>query len=311
MRIAVSGVAERDLPDYRAAADGAEIVRAADRAEADALAAEVDAVVGGVSSAAIVASATVRWVHSPAAGVDGLLTPGLVQKGIDVTSATGNGGIPLAEQALMLMLMLDRDAPRWLRAQQRGEWDRFEHGELYGTTVGLIGLGTAGAHLARLLTAAGVHVRGLRRRPGLPVDGVESVVGQDRLHEFLADCDWVVVTAPSTPETAGMLDAAALAAMKRGARLVCVSRGGIVDDEALLSALDSGHLGGAGLDAHGVEPLPSESRFWSHPAVIATPHNGATTAATAARGCAIALDNVRRFVSGEPLRNLVDLRAGY
>jgi phosphoglycerate dehydrogenase-like enzyme len=121
----------------------------------------------------------------------------------------------------------------------------------------------------------------------------------------------VVVTAPSTPATLGVFDAAAFKAMKSSAYFICISRGGIAVDEALLQALREGWIAGAGLDAHGVEPLPPDSPFWSLPNVIVTPHNGATTPATAQRSVDIFVDNLRRYVSGQPLRNVVDKFAGY
>ena len=253
-----------------------------------------------------------RWVHSGAAGVDATLTPRLRASRIDLTSATGNGAVPLAEHAAMLMLMLNRDAPRWARAQTEHRWDRFTHDELHGKTLGIIGLGHSGTHLAGIGQALGMTVLGLTRRPRPnPNPHVAATYAPPDLHSFLSRCDVVVITAPHTPETAGLIDAAALASMRPGAHVICISRGGIIDDEALLHALDSGHIGGAGIDAHTVEPLPADSPFWDHPRVIVTPHNGATTAQTAARGNEIMLDNLRRFVTGRPLANLVDKESGY
>jgi phosphoglycerate dehydrogenase-like enzyme len=135
--------------------------------------------------------------------------------------------------------------------------------------------------------------------------------GTDQLHAFLAHCDFVVVTAPSTPDTLGIFDAAAFQAMKPSAYFICISRGGIADDTALLQALREGWIAGAGLDAHGVEPLPADSPFWDLPNVIVTPHNGATTPATAQRGVDIFVDNLQRYLAGQPLRNVVDKSAGY
>ncbi|HEY5787622.1 MAG TPA: D-2-hydroxyacid dehydrogenase [Microlunatus sp.] len=253
-----------------------------------------------------------RWIHSGAAGVDATLTPRLRASPIELTSATGNGAIPLAEHAAMLMLMLDRDAPRWARAQTEHRWDRFTHDELYGKTLGVIGLGHSGTHLAGIAHALGMTVLALSRRSRPhPRPHVAATYAPPELHSFLSRCDVVVITAPHTPETAGLIDAAALASMRPGAHLICISRGGIIDDDALLHALDEGHIGGAGLDAHTVEPLPAESPFWSHPRVIVTPHNGATTAQTAERGRKIVLDNLRRFVAARPLVNLVDKESGY
>jgi phosphoglycerate dehydrogenase-like enzyme len=128
---------------------------------------------------------------------------------------------------------------------------------------------------------------------------------------MLGECDFVVVTAPSTPATVGMFDEAAFRAMKPTAFWICISRGGIADDDALLKALQDGTIAGAGLDAHGTEPLPADSPFWDLPNVIITPHNGATTYGTAQRSIEIFAANLKRFVAGEPLGNIVDKQHGY
>ncbi|MFC5830313.1 D-2-hydroxyacid dehydrogenase [Nonomuraea insulae] len=269
-----------------------------------------DAVVGNVPDALLARAPRLRWVHSPAAGVDAVLSDGLLASEVTLTSSTGNGAIPLAEQAMLLVLMLDRDAPRWSRAQAERRWDRHVHGELAGATIGLYGLGHSGLDLAAKAKAFHMRVLGMRRS-ARPAPGVDELLGQDELPRFLAESDYVVVTAPLTPATTGRFDRAAFAAMKRTACFVCVSRGGIADDEALIDALRRGEIAGAGLDAHGVEPLPADSPFWTLPNVIVTPHNGATTAETARRGLDIMLDNLGRFARGEELRNVVDKAAGY
>jgi phosphoglycerate dehydrogenase-like enzyme len=131
------------------------------------------------------------------------------------------------------------------------------------------------------------------------------------LHAFLGACDFVVVTAPKTPETTDMLGEAEFRAMKPTAFYVCFSRGGVANDAALYRALTEGWIAGAGLDAHGVEPLPADSPFWDAPNTIVTPHNGATTLETKARGYRIFADNLRRYVAGEPLINVVNKQLGY
>jgi phosphoglycerate dehydrogenase-like enzyme len=236
----------------------------------------------------------------------------MLASSVVLTSSAGNGGIPLAEHSMLLMLMLDRDVPRWLRAQSDRRWDRFTHGELAGRTLGIYGLGiyglgNSGIDLARKAQAFHMRVLGVRRT-GQPAPYVDEVCGLDRL---LAESDFVVVTAPRTASTAGVFDRDAFARMKPTAYFICISRGGIADDDALLAALRSGQIAGAGLDAHGVEPLPPDSPFWSLPNVIVTPHNGATSDGTARRGREIVLGNLRRFVGGEALVNVVDKSAGY
>lgn len=253
-----------------------------------------------------------EWVHSGTAGVDGWLAAGTVPDGVRLTSAVGNGAIPLAEHALLLMLMLSRDAPRWFRAQGRREWDRYLHGELAGASLGIVGYGNSGADLAGKAAACHMQVRALRRTPGPDADGeVRLLYGREGLGELLRESDFVVVTSPVTAQTRALIGAAELAQMKPTSYLVVVSRGGIVVDDALLIALRDGTIAGAGLDAHGVEPLPADSPFWYLENVIVTPHNGATTAGTGERGRQIALENVARWVSGDALVNVVDAARGY
>lgn len=255
---------------------------------------------------------SLRWVHSSAAGVDDWLEEDRLPPGVTLTSAAGNGAIPLAEHALMLMLMLNRDAPRWLRAQRIREWDRYTHGELAGLTVGIVGYGNSGRDLARKALACHMQVKALRREDVSASDGdVHVLHGEDGLRELLSTSDHVVVTAPLTSRTRGLIGARELAQMKEGSSLIVISRGGVVDEGALIDALRDGPLTGAGLDAHPIEPLPADSPLWDLPGVIVTPHNAATTHETAERGRQIMLGNAARWASGEPLRNVVDREAGY
>lgn len=269
---------------------------------------DADAVGGHVPSEIFGRATRLRWIHTWAAGPDHDLIPELMDSPVVLTSSKGNGAIPLAEQAILLMLMLNRNALRWVRAQERHEWDRFTHGELAGLTCGIIGLGNSGIDLAMKAKAFHMRVVGVRRRMDQPAQHVDAM---ESLEELLATSDFVVVTAPRTPETIGMLGERQLRAMKSTAHFVCISRGGIVDDDALLRALREGWIAGAGIDAHGVEPLRPDSPFWTAPNTIITPHNGATTRATRRRGAEIFADNLRRFQAGEELWNVVDKHAGY
>ncbi len=273
--------------------------------------ADVEAIAGTVKATHLARATRLKWVHSWAAGADNDLFPEMLDSPVVLTSSAGNGAIPLAEHSLLLMLMLNRDVPRWMRAQAERKWERFTHPELNGLTVGIFGLGNSGSDLALKAKAFHMRVLGLRRNAERPVPGVDRMFSIDQLQPFLAESDFVVVTTPSTPETLGMFDAAAFKAMKRSAYFICISRGGIAVDDALLEALREGWIAGAGLDAHGVEPLPPDSPFWSLPNVIVTPHNGATTPATAQRSVEIFIDNLQRYVAGQPLRNIVDKSAGY
>lgn len=253
-----------------------------------------------------------RWVHSSAAGPDTLLTDEFVASDVILTSAAGNGAVPLAEHALMLMLMLQSGARLWMRAQDRREWDRHTHPEIAGTTVGIVGLGNAGRDLARKASACHMRVLGLVRRPRTsPVPYVDELFTNDRLGEMCERCDFLVVTAPLTPTSRGLVGREAIARLRPSSFVVNISRGGIIDEDALVDALRAGRIAGAGLDAHTTEPLPSGHPLWAMPNVLVTPHNGATTPGTLARGFEIMVANLAAFVAGGPMTNVVDKAAGY
>lgn len=263
-----------------------------------------------LSRQALARASRLKWLQSWSAGPDHTLTPELIVSPVLVTSAKGNGAIPLAEHAIMLMLMLDRVMLRSFHAQAQRKWDRFLHGEMNGKTCGIIGTGHSGVDLALKAKAFHMRVLGLRRGTQAPAH-FDRMFTHSQLREFLAESDFVVVTAPLTRETRGMIGRDELTAMKSTAYYVCISRGGIVDDDALYEALRDRQIAGAGLDAHAVEPLPADNRFRDLDNVIITPHHGAATMESRRRAVGIFTDNVRRFVAGEPLMNLVDKAAGY
>jgi phosphoglycerate dehydrogenase-like enzyme len=268
----------------------------------------VEVVAGSLPSSLLGAAPDLRWLHSWAAGVN--VTPEVRASTIAFTSSKGNGAIPLAEHVIMLMLMLAREMPAIHQAQQEHRWAKTVHGELTGQTLGIIGLGNCGVDLARKAKAFHMRVIGVRRTP-TPCPDVDAQFPLARLHDFLGQCDWVAMTAPLTPESKHLLGEAEFRAMKPSAYYICISRGATADPDALLRALREGRIAGAGLDAHAVEPLPPDSPFWDAPNTIITPHFGATTPLTYRRGADIFLDNLRRYIAGEPLLNVVDKDAGY
>ena len=315
--IVVKRPATPPLGQLKQAASGRDVVEVEQVSERGCQASGVDplhvgAVLGASPGDDLSFLPALQWVHSSAAGVDGWIEAGAIPEQATLTSAVGNGAIPLAEHALLLMLMLNREAPRWLRAQQRREWDRYLHGELAGAALGIVGYGNSGADLAAKALACHMQVRALRRSPGPAQHGdVALVYDREGLEAVLRESDFVVVTAPLTALTRGLIGADELALMKPTSFLVVISRGGIVDDDALLAALRDGTIAGAGLDAHGIEPLPADSALWDLENVIVTPHNGATTPGTVERGRQIVLDNVARWVNGDTLVNVVDRSRGY
>lgn len=301
---------EGQQAQIRAAVPGADVRYYGSRADLEHEVEIADIVAGSVSAGALARASRLKWVQSWAAGTNEILYPEMVASPVTVTSCAGNGGIPLAEHAMMLMMMLQRNAPRWLKNQNESKWERWYHPELNGLTCGIIGLGYSGADLALKCKAFHMRVVGIRRTPR-ETPNVDVVYPVEQLHELLAESDFVVMTAPRTPETKGMLGEAEFRAMKSTAYYVCFSRGGIADDAAVLRALNEGWIAGAGLDAHSREPLPADSPFWTAPNTIITPHNGATTPGTRQRGVDIFVENLRRYLAGEPLHNVVNKEAGY
>jgi phosphoglycerate dehydrogenase-like enzyme len=260
-----------------------------------------------------------RWVHSGSAGVASSLTPEMKASPVLFTNSAGIHGPPMAETAVALILYFTRGLDLALAGQQAREWDTdpFYVGdtpvrEIAGGTVGILGYGGIGREIAERMLPMGARVLALKRRGGeSDLPGVEVVHGDAGLERLLAESDWLVVTAPETPATRGLLNAGAFARMKKGALLVNVARGGLVDEDALVAALRSGHLRGAGLDVFVEEPLPSGHPLWGFPNVLITPHVSAVSRGYWRRQVDLIVGNLRAFLAGEPLRNQVDREAGY
>ena len=298
------------LAELQAVAPNAQLSYFGDTTDMNAAISDADVVAGHVAPEGLARARRLKWAHTWAAGPNAQVYPEFVKSDVVLTSSKGNGAIPLAEHAMMLMLMLNRNAMRWIDGHRQKKWDPFFHGELNGLTVGIIGAGHSGTNLALKSRAFHMKVLGLRRN-FRPTENFDVMYRRDQLHEFLAACDFVVVTAPKTSETENMLGEAEFRAMKETAFYVCFSRGGIANDDALYKAVNEGWIAGAGLDAHGVEPLPADSPFWTLKNTIITPHNGATTHQTKTRGYEIFRENLRRYVAGEPLINVVNKELGY
>lgn len=274
----------------------------------------------GIHPDVITSGPGIRWVHSGSAGVGSSITPPLRARNPVFTNTAGVHGPPMAETVLGMILHFFRGFDFAVINQRTSAWNTepfYEADcpirELSGSTVGIVGYGGIGRELGRRLTALDARVVGLRRTPADAEDGVEMVTGRHGLDRILRESDAVVVTAPDTPETRGMIDADAFARMKRDAILVNVARGAIVDESALADALREGRIRGAALDVFTAEPLPSDSPFWSLDNVLVTPHVSGVTNRFWRREVDLILHNVERWLAGdvEGMRNVVDLDAGY
>lgn len=258
-----------------------------------------------------------RWVAATSAGAgEQIAAAGLDRADLDritFTSAAGIHAGPLAEFAMFGLLILVKDAAGLAAAKAARQWPerREPVGELAGRTVLVLGLGGIGRRVAELAGAFGMRVLGVKRNPDGPLPGVEEVHPTSALAKLLPEADAVVVTLPGTRETAGLLDAEALDLLPRGALVVNVGRGTVIDEDALVERLGSGQLGGAALDVFQTEPLPAESPLWALDNVLLSPHAAALSAGENDRLVELFRDNLRRDLAGEPLRNRIDTSVFY
>jgi glyoxylate/hydroxypyruvate reductase A len=251
-----------------------------------------------------------RWIQATSAGVGKLAERiGLTESSVDVTTASGVHSRPLAEFALLAMLMFGKDVLRLGREQREHRWERYAVEEIAGKTVCVVGLGKIGREVARLARALDARVVGtVRELHGRAAEdlGVERLEPTGRLDELLPEADVVVLAVPHTALTHGLIDARRLALLPPGAILVNIARGDVVDESALVDALRSGRLRGAALDVFEHEPLPPESPFWDLPNVFVCPHSASTVAAENERIVDLFRENIRRYLDGDPLLNLLD-----
>src|SRR5689334_22382318 len=240
---------------------------------------DCDVVYTWILKAAELATAPhVKWVHTSAVAVETLCLNELFARGIVVSNTRGVQAVPIAEHVMAVVLALAKQLPFALANQRESRWAQNEFaGErlpwlMKGKTLGVIGVGTIGSEIASRANAFGMRVIAMRRRVGSPIDGIEKTFGPESLYQFLSQCNVLVIAAPLTPQTHSLLGAAQFAQMPKGAIVVNVGRAKIVDTDALVDALRSGHLGGAALDVFPQEPLPAEHALWKTPNVILTPH---------------------------------------
>ena len=283
---------------------------AADLSEADAL------ITWELDAATLAAAPKLRWLHAASAGIDHFDLTAITGRGLAMTNSRGVHSANIAEHVLGMMIALTRRFPRLMRAQAQREWRDWEThrevGELQGQTLLLVGLGEIGRAVAERAAAFGMRIVAVRHRSDAEVpSGVSAVFSRDQLTDALAEADHVVLALPDTPHTRGMFDAAAFAAMKPGARIYNVGRGPVIDTAALVAALETGHLGGAGLDVTEPEPLPADSPLWGMENVLITAHTSGATPHYWERQLPLLMENIRRWQRGEPLRNRVDPEAGY
>ena len=256
------------------------------------------------------ATPNLRWYHTVSAGVENMPFPELAKRGIVLTNNSGSYDIQIAEHLMAFVFAASRQLHRYRDRQIAREWKDEEQQELRDATIVVYGMGSIGGEIARLASAVGMRVIGVRRR-ATPQPGVSRVVPPERLSDVVGEADYLAIAAPLTAETKGAISRDVIARMKPTAWLLNIARGAIVDETALIDALREKRIAGAGLDVFVTEPLPPESPFWTLENVIMTPHRSGDSPRVEERTLALFGENLRRYKAGEPLLNRVDYTAGY
>jgi phosphoglycerate dehydrogenase-like enzyme len=253
-----------------------------------------------------------RWVHATSAGageqVRSAGLPAEALKRVTVTTSSGVHAVPLAEFSILGLLAVAKELPLFVEHQRARAWPEVRRPlrELAGQTLFLVGLGEIGREVARLGKALGMRTVGFRRTQDSPPDHVDEVHGPERLAELAGRADAMVVSLPLTDQTAGLIDRATIDRLPASCIFVNVGRGGVVDEPALVDALRERRIAGAVLDVFATEPLPEDSPLWALPNVLVTPHAAALSARENERIVELFTDNLRRYLDGRPLRNVVE-----
>jgi phosphoglycerate dehydrogenase-like enzyme len=267
----------------------------------------------GMLTAAMPFATRARWIHSMWTGVEGILGPEMLRHPAPLTNGRGVFRWPLADWAVAAMLHFAFDLGRVIRQQQQGIWQGFVSTSLHGRTLGIVGYGEIGSAAAARAKAFGVRIAAVRRRREL-FNGdnlVDEYFEPSTLKSILAASDYVLVALPLTSETRGLLGDEEIAAMKSSSVLINVGRGPVIDEPALIRALSSGALRGAALDVFAIEPLPAGHPFWTMPNVLLSPHTADRVEGFLIPAVDSFMENLKRFLSGMPLLNVVDKNSGY
>ena len=257
------------------------------------------------------AAPSLRWHHAPNAGVNHILTPKYLERDLILTNGAGVHGIPIAEFVITYLLAYSKRLPSLYKLQNEQNWQRgLPIQELFGKTLLIIGAGGIGQEIAVRAKAFGMRIFGSSRQ-SQPLPNFDKVVGANEWKELLPESEFVVIAAPLTPETKGLIDLETLRLFRPDSYLINIARGAIVEESALTKALQEGWIAGAALDTVFTEPLPAESPLWTLPNVFITPHCSGNSPRVKERTIALFLENVTRYRQGQQLRNVVDKTAGY
>ncbi|OGO17658.1 MAG: hypothetical protein A2Z15_01610 [Chloroflexi bacterium RBG_16_50_11] len=284
------------------------------KAELDALLAETDVLYGFVPPKNVIARAPrLKWMQVTSAGVDRHQDTEIWRSKVILTGVSGIHAAPIGEFVLGLMLMFAKDTPLSFKMKQTRDWQRYMVHTLRGKTAGIVGLGHICGEVARLSKAFRMKVIATRRstKQAGKARNVDLLLPSSRMKELLAGSDYVVLTLPLTPETHHIMGDAEFRSMKPTAYIINIGRGGLIDQEALIRALDEKRIAGAGLDVTTPEPLPKESRLWDFDNVILSPHVSGGMEDYMLRATELFCDNLKRYLEGKKLRNVIDKKKGY
>jgi phosphoglycerate dehydrogenase-like enzyme len=294
---------------YRAQRSGDTSVKS----KLDALLAEAEVIFGRPPENPAVRAPKLKWVQVTSAGVDRWQDTGIMESPVILTNVSGIHSVPISEFVLSEMLMFVKHAPEFFASKQSRRWQRIEPSVLRGKTVGIVGLGSIGREVARLAQAFGMTVLAMRRSAHANERAryVDQMLPSQKLEQLLAESDFVVIAVPYTAETIGLIAEKELRAMKPTAYIINIARGGIIDEDVLIRALKEHWIAGAGLDVFATEPLPPTSKLWEPPNVIFSPHVAGGHEGYLKHATEVFIDNLRRYINGQRLRNVVNKERGY
>jgi len=301
----------RDVSDF---ADAEKRGDFSSKEQFDALLAEAEIIYGaGPPQNVITRASKLKWIQTTNAGVDDFLVSDIIRSSVIVTNTSGIHAISIGECVIELMLMFVKKTSLCFQLKQERHWKRFHLTVLRSKTVGIVGLGSIGREVARLSKAFGMRVLATRRsaKRVTRARNVDVMLPQDRLPRLLSESDFVVLALPLTPGTNKLIGEEELRAMKPTAYLINIARGNVVDEEALIRALDENWIAGAGLDVFATEPLPAESKLWELPNVIFSPHVAGELEDYYLQATEVFCENLRRYLNGKKLLNVVSKKKGY
>lgn len=277
---------------------------------------DADVFFGSPTREVFLAARKLRWIQCPGTGIDQITSiPEIVNSDVVLTNARGPHASPMADHAMGMIVALAHNFRDLLEDQKAHRWEPGKYAarmvELSGSTMGILALGDIGTAIARRAHGFGMEVYAVDIKPRPAPPEVRAIWGLEKLDDLLRMSDWFVVTAPLTQQSRGMIDRRRIGLLKPGARVIVVSRGGIVDEQALVEALRSGRVAGAGLDVMAQEPLPPDSPLWDLPNVILSPHVSALTPQMYEGRRQIFKENLRRFLNNEPFLYVCDKEAGF